>query len=1301
MAEQERRTGELRQSYGRDTSTVREQRRQEVDQQRLDARTEDTSPGFGELYGIAADLGQVYNSFQSQKELGTGAYDEYVPPEEREFTNEQIVDKLGLGYTKQEMDILKTSRTTEQFNKRLDKIKEQREQYRLLNKAGLKGIGAQFAAGMTDPTLLPLYFLTGGTGAVARAGSLGTRVLASGAAGTAEGLAVGAVLAPGDSQSDWRSVVLSGLTGGGMSASFTLGARGMRRIVKGKEPPPRDPDEPLASREDEVMEAAMEADRIKNKEIKDAQDDMVVKDLERRLNITSVHNMDAKANLESQLLDISTGRMSRKERADLSEELTQRRKHLKKVQGVNERVDVAPKARGTKKAMKEVADRTTPQRLNARRRLATAEKKVADIEERFKADEPKQKAWADLSRIRQGQMPKGYQELFDSLEKASRRDKNTPFQNLESDNVRKLAKEARDRRDALAAQRAAEARQVEQQGDSTKVDPEGDTTPDTGDAGAARVKGAQDESEMYPLEGSVNTDEKLYEMQQVGESIGGLDRLRKLAGLTSRRLSSAYSNLAQSKSNIVRGIAHTILNDPQAASRGHISSAERAASYENRLLKVEGGREMGAMGEYAKEQGSSGWRMAVGEGEIKAEFDNQIILQMKGIDQGSPAIRKAAEARADVEEAALEMSKRTNRRGFENVESDRGYWSTIFNPHKMSRQANLHSRDEVIETLTGGYMNGKYKLGESAARKVARAQYARTMEKNLAANESQSVGLSRNEYGVLREELEAAGVPTNRIDDYLNDLETVRENEGISNRAKFSLGVDMTYSRGSIRMVDLLDTSKSVSDRYAQEAAAGSALARNGFASREDLELTLDQAQRQALSDLDESGLRGKEYDKAAKEIKYEIETLQNSIKLLHRESLDESSGVVEASRRARKLTNLSMLQWNGIVSTAEGANALVTFGTSGLRSFRLKDFFSFGRIRDSEDLQGMYDIVGAYGQLEASIRDRDYTLQTLDEGSKTRMGRIFDNFTGSLSEKSQLFSGFRSMQHGLENVALRAMQDRFVRIGNGKVKMKDRDFDELRRSGLREDQIDTLFKSIRDNPEYGNNGKQIFSGKGLSESDFDDVSAAMGSLLSRQMQKNFVGDTPIFMEKELGKFLTTFRAFSIASAEKQLASGMRGDNVGMFLKLSLATTLAYGSYSSRAWLRSQTDDDPEGKFEKYMEPWTAAQGTLNMSPHLGIVGMGTEFFYGLGISGDDDNDGSMVSRSGSRPITAGGLIPTVGLAEDAFTASRNIIGGTASAAFGGDGERAVEGAKDAYDMLPIINSTVWGTAIGIAASDK
>ena len=1253
-----------------DYVTLQEEQRREIQ------ATQEERLGAGELWEAVTQSEWVAPRLSESSQFSNGLF---APPDAPAISEERLAQDLGNRYTEEEYDFIGQASSEEDYQARLDKVASDRQLAQKISGEGLRGFGYAMVASMVDPALLPLYVGTGGAGALGRASIL-ARTLRSGALGAAEGAAVETVLASADTQRDWRDVLVAGAAGGIFTGSLTLGASGYRRLRHGSEP---NPNLDTLDRNPDLTAAAQAADADLSVMAREAKVDRAIADLEEGLSIEYIQGINPRQALIDELMPLASSRLPRGQRNPILAEQASLEARVRQLSDEQARV---PELRpgGTNRKLREAAQQRKERLADIERRVQPLQARLRELEQTLEQDLPAREAWADISRLQQGQVPRRFRERYEQL----RQEDISPLNRSES---------------RMTRERLAARQQDTERADAEVRRPEGEQEePDTGSVGAARVEGARDPQDAYPESGNVSVEEHLFRAAQLAETLPKRDWIRKLAGGGSRRLSSTYSDLARSESNLIRGLAHMLLSDPQAATRGHLAASHRVANNHDRLMYAEGGREAVARDRWAREQGINPLRMHLMEGSVARDFDNAVVLEIRGVDQGSPAIKEAAQARRDLLSEALRIRKEAGESGFENVDDHAAYWSFLPDFHKMQAATANHGPEQVIELMTGAYMNGRFRLGETSARMVARATYARTMQQGLTATERSKYALSQTDIGALRADMEQAGVSAKQIDDFLEEIENTAEATGVSNRAKLSLGASMTYRDSSgLRMVDVLDTSVNVTNKYAMEAAAGAALARTGFRSRTEVESVISDAERSAKNlILEQAKGKGKdaqdEAEKRADQIGKEAKQLLDSIRLMYGESLDADLGsAVKVSRAARKLTNIIALQWNGFASMGEASNQIVNFGiTTTLRNTRFADFASFGKIRKSEDLQGFYKLVGAYGQFGSSVKDNNYTLQTMDEWNQGRLERIFNNAAGWVSNKTQLLSGFRSVQHGLENVMMRSIQDRLVRVADGKLKPKQRDFDEMERAGLRRSQIDEVLKHIRDNPEYvtvDGNRVRVFSGRGLDAGLREDLGTALTVMMSRNMQRSFVGETPIWMSKELGKALTQFRSYSIVSVEKQLAGGLRGDKIGMFLKTMWGIAIGTAAYSSRAWLRSQDEDDPEERFEQYTSGPNLATGVVNMTPHLGLIGMGMELGYASGLVQVEDSSG--LSRYGTRPLTAEGAVPAIGVAFDAVNAGRDIIGGTVAQ----DSERAMKGYKDALGLLPMVNSAAIGSAMAIA----
>lgn len=1254
--------------FGTDFSRLEQERQREraSDEDRL---------GASELWDAAKESEWVYGRAKDAIRFNSTGGEPVV-------SQERLSNDLGATGTEQEYDFAARATTMEDYQARLDKIGDDRRLSRKIAGEGLRGIGYSMLAGAVDPALLPLYLGTGGAGAVGRLSVL-AKTLRSGALGAAEGAAVESVLASGDTQRDWSDVALAGATSGILTGGITLGASGIRRLRKGGK---GNPDPSRLDDDPGLTETAQAGDADIRAMAEDYRADRAVTAMENGMEIESLQSIDVRQNLVDELMPVAAQRLSRGERNPLVKQRDNLQRQINDLQAEQGRTK-GPTAGGTARQRRAAAEARRARIAELEARIEPVRRQLDEVQGRLDEDLPRRQAWEDISRLTQGQVPKRYRERYEQM----RRDGRTPMDREEARMSREAVERARAVRDEEARAQAEEAVR-RPQGEAQEAD--------TASVGAARVEGARDPQEAYAESGSLDVEEQVFRNVQADQNRPPRDRLRRLAGSGGRRASSTYTYLTGSESSGIRGMAHRLLSDPQAQARGNIPASQRVTNNHDRLVNAEGGREAVARDEWAREQGVNRIKMHLHAGKAAKDFDNAVVLEMRGIDQGSPAIKKAAEARRDNLSLALKMQKEAGVRGFENVEDNASYWSFMPDFHKMQRAVAKHDVEPVIETLTGSYMNGRFKLSENSARMVAQATYRRTMQKGLSEDQLSKYQLSQADMGSLRADMEASGVPTGMIDDFLEEIERTSLEENVSNRAKLSLGASQTYvGPNGLRMVDIIDTSINVTTKYNQEAAANAALARTGFKSRAEAEAALDETERQAKNALPRGDVDGESYETRSGNITEEAKTIRDSIKLLYGESLDVDPGAgLKASRNARKLTNIVALQWNGFASAGEASNQIVNMGLmTNLRNTRFRDFLSFGKIRGSEDLQSVGDLVGAYGQLGASIKDNNYTLHTIDEYNMGRLERIFNNAMGWLSNKSQIFSGFRSVQNGLENIALRSMQDRFVRIAEGKIEPTQRDFDEMERAGLTREQIDEVLTSIRENPEYvtTSDGREVrvFSGKHLNPSLKEDLGAAMTMMLSRNMQRGFVGETPLWMSKETGKLLTQFRSFGIVSTEKQTAAGLRGDTIGMFLKTLWGTGIGAAAYSSRAYLRAEESDDPEEEWEKYTgDPYRFSIGVANMAPQLGLLGMGMELTYASGLIPTDDDD-SYLGRAGARPTSVENIVPAIGVGTDAA----NATFGSISHLINGDTDEAMESMKDAYGMLPIVNSAGVGAAMAIA----
>nr|CDQ33420.1 hypothetical protein BN993_02862 [Virgibacillus halodenitrificans] len=405
------------------------------------------------------------------------------------------------------------------------------------------------------------------------------------------------------------------------------------------------------------------------------------------------------------------------------------------------------------------------------------------------------------------------------------------------------------------------------------------------------------------------------------------------------------------------------------------------------------------------------------------------------------------------------------------------------------------------------------------------------------------------------------------------------------------------------------------------------------------------------------------------------------------------------SSRSLRKATGILRLGWNGAASIAEGANSLVTFGLRRtLKNVPATKWFQAGKYKDDPRLEAAHRVMGAYANKENYFTAKNYMAANMGEDAQSRMERIYNNAAGWVQDKNMLLSGFRTVQNGSEELAQRSMLDQLLQAADGRLKFKDKDLQVWRDAGLDDDEFDEVMKYIKDNPEYvdiGGEQVRVFSADSMDPALRDKLGAAMSSVLGRQMQRNFIGESSIWVNKELGKLLTQFRTFSLVSLEKQLIAGIRGNHAVLAQKLMYSTLLAYLAYNGRVAVQAKLKDDPEEYVRKSTEGMAGVIGVMNMNNVYGGFGIPLD-----GLATVNALPEEWMSGGKSWGFRGYGVdsVPAAGVLKDVQGVTAGAMGGLRSILVGEgvEDEDAERIQKKAMRLLPLANTAAVGTALSV-----
>ncbi|NIC05755.1 hypothetical protein [Billgrantia bachuensis] len=1273
-------------SIGR-SPNIRENRHQEA---AIEAERQSNTPSWGETWDAAKQRNFLYKSLDEMAERNRQELD----PNYR--VSEQDLKPLAREFNERELEFVAGAVNERDYRARLQAVDKNRANLETIQRAGLKGIGAEVLAGIVDPSALPLMFVTGGGSAAARATLLGQtlRAVGSGAVGSA---GLERYLMKNDTTKDWHDVVLAGIGGGLVSGAIPVAVRPFRKSDGSVHLQPQ--------RDSESWEAAVAVDSDLLDVTQAARAADLGDEIQRHLDNSVLTSRDSRQTLADELMPEAEQRLSRGARKQDEARIVDLEHGIRRIQEeeASTRLSTNPGVPNRQRRANAAENAARKEAMEAR--VRPLQEEIDNLRQRQADDAKYQEAWKDISRLQNGVIPARLKERFDALEEAR---------------MGPVAKAEREAAHAKAAAVRAERAAKEDAEQSTVVDPQAADKPAGSTVGAAQAQGAQFADEMHLVDEAGSAWEAIYDGVRLAERMPANWQNHLYPGQKAKDyLQSAFSTLDAAPSNLIRGLNIKLNANPQAGLKGHIPAAHYQDLYMRRAVNAEGGLEREAALEFAKSRGIPGWKMELGIAPERREFDNLVVLHMRGKNKSQdPAIAKAAEARAAMLKQSLEDRKAAGVHGYENVQHDGRYMPFILDTTKMQSAYRQYGEQAVEDVLAGAYQRGRIKLSENTARMVARAQMRRTLDKGLDSQTGIRQIFSEANREQLGKELRAAGMDEDAVNRLLDDMADVRLNESVSKRAKFSLGASMSYEHNGVRMVDLLNTSQDVVMNYVREGAGESALARQGFKTRMQADEAIDEAVRDARNlfqtQLTEARKAGDEAevkrlarmlgDQNDGRLQQYAEMLHDSVRLLMGETLDTNysswtQGAIRASRGLRKATGILRLGWNGAASLAEASNSLVTFGLRRtLKNVPATRWFQVGKYREDPRLEAVHRIMGAYGNKENYFTAKNYMAANMGEDAQSKLERIYNNAAGYVQDKNMLLSGFRTIQNGSEELAQRSMLDQLLQAAEGKLPFKDQDLQVWRDAGLDDDEFHAVLDYIRKTPEHVDvDGKQVrvFSADSMDPELRDKLGAAMGAVLGRQMQRNFIGESSIWVNKELGKLLTQFRTFSLVSLEKQLMYGLRGNSLVLAQKLMWSTALAYLAYNGRVAVQSKLKDDPEEYVRQATDGMAEVIGVMNMNNIYGGFGIPMD-----GLATVNSLPGSWMSGGQSWGFKGYGLdsVPAAGVVGDAYHLTRGSMGALRSILAGEnvEGEDAEQIQKRALRLMPLVNTAAVGTALSV-----
>ena len=1133
-------------------------------------------------------------------------------------------------------EITKDVVSEKDLNYRMANAKADKERNQILARNGFAGFSAQLAAAAFDPVGWAASLVAAPVAGAVKVGRIG-RIVKTAVVAGAENAALEAVANQGDYQRSTDDVFVA--AGFGMIMGGTIGGL-TRERVRGAGTETTDVPTNTSRDIDTVVSGADEFDVNASRAVRNAMEyDAYM--AAREYEPVRAPEIDQDVAITQHLDDLrSQGnvRLSGKEKGNLKNQIRQTEAELEgyKASQVEARAQHAA-TKGAARSSSEALDTSVELKAISRRfdgPIQDAQARLDDLKSQLGRADNAGKMKEEHKRF--SQLPRDLQVKELGLD--------TPARKVE---MRSAVK------DALAAMRAERVKTPTEVHAEAVAAEATSGKPKDDSIGAARVKDSEIATEQFEL--TERMDDLMDDLAR--EANASPVRPIKILGSAG----SVSSVLMNSTNPINRGLALRLLENAQGGAY-HGKTASILSNVNDNLIKTaERNRYNDGFSQFIKENNLRAVDYL--NPAVSRDFDNQVYSAIsKGIPADTPpGVKLAAEGLADKLETALAIRKRAGEAGFEHVEAARDYMPVIMNGIKITEATNKIGKEGVIALLSKGYQTGKFKMSKKSADAVAKVQYLRASDATLSSRVSFDRVVSQEQQVMLIDDLKRAGVPDSIINNFIETTDIAEMADSVSNRAKQSLGINTQATSGGLRVQDLLNTNVGeLVENYGKEAAGGAAMASMGFPTRQAAYNAIDAAERAGRN---MAGVSSKEIQTLRKE----ADMLRDSVRLIYGNTIDAdpNSGIVRGTRRVREVTGLLRLGQMGFAQLPEVARSVTKMGLGTvLKSVPATKFLRSRAAREGGTAQGrllepelreMEELVGYIGEdnwLTGWNVRHDEFGETAD--NMRSLSQIVDNGLAVGSRINTVLSGFKAIQGGSEKIVARSINKRLKDHLSGVRELPARDLEEV---GLDANTMKRLKRHFDDNPKYEEyNGQQVrMLNFDAMEPDLrETVGIGVRRLSGRLIQRNFVGDEGIWMNKWWGKALTQFKSFSIVSIEKQLVHDLRGDKIQAAQILAWSTLLGFASYATQMQMQALGREDRDKFLDEKFQNNNIAMGVFNKLPQVAGFGLAGDALATFGLMPQEMMQAP--GRMGFRQQGFGDLVASAGVIGDFTDFGRAMV---------------------------------------------
>lgn len=655
-------------------------------------------------------------------------------------------------------------------------------------------------------------------------------------------------------------------------------------------------------------------------------------------------------------------------------------------------------------------------------------------------------------------------------------------------------------------------------------------------------------------------------------------------------LEFSWSKSMSKYSEVAAEVSELLMDSPTSKARNSVASIRRAVradfaalqyAFEEKLLDMMAKQGYGLRQRIIDTQGGVRAQQRI-ERDLNAEMLRRQRASAEGVPYDStgvdPDIKAMADAQGSMNKQVLAQMKAAGVAGAEDVAEQAGYLHRVWDSAKLEAVERKflengpvpsgYVRGQIVDAISVGIQRANGWDAQLSS-DIAGAIYDRAKRKGQFIDAELRGAQGVDAAQQVRDILTDSGVRGDRLERAIETLVGVQDEAGKLNALKRRIDINMDEPIAlpdgtSVTIGDLLDSNVSaITDRYLDNAAAQIAFAKKGMTKPSDI-LDLRKRLADSIPELSRREEALRSYD-----------DLINVLK-----GLPVGEEQLQAMRIGSALTQMVGLSSSGLWQLTEYAPIMAHYGAGRAISNMVKEL-PFVRSMVKEEASSLKEVLARNSAQDTRLRP---FINKMEDNFDIQMD---DTVLLKLQQAKQLVpyaNAMKYVQHHQARVTANLIVDTIVRAVKGDAKAAE----SLGSYGLESG----IMVRLRDDI----NAHGMDTSK-WSAATWDAVRAPLTKMMDDSVLRARVGEIPKFaVTSTLGKFLFTFRSFTLAAHNKVLASTLTNQGyAGMSLLLLYQMPLTV--------LAAAANNELSGK-SKTLEATVAQAFT-----QVGALGLFTELF--------------------------------------------------------------------------------------------